>query len=235
MNRRSGAAVPPAPSYARRLAAASVVVLAAVLAACGLPDEQRTEIVDDSSVPYDLLDPGTPTPDDADAGSATPRQTPVVFWLSRHDLLTPSDVGLTCDETPTAVVDAALSALVAAPSSSERDAGLSSAIPSNARLTLLDITGGVAEVDLDPVTIADAERLPLAVGQVVLSVTSAPGVDAVRLVTSGQPVDLPLPSGALATRDVTPEDYAALLPERLADGDVVRTIGCSSPSEMTDR
>ena len=88
-------------------------------------------------------------------------------------------------------------------------------------------------MDLDPVTIADAERLPLAVGQIVLSVTSAPGVDAVRLVTSGQPVDLPLPSGALATRDVTPEDYAALVLERITDGDGLDTIGCADPRHMT--
>ncbi len=218
---------PAAPRLAR---AACVVLLAAVLVACGLPDDQRSHVVDDSSVPYGLLDPGAPTREDPDATSGVPRQTPVVYWLGRDGLLAPSDLGLTCEDTPTAVVDAALSALVAAPSPAERDDGLSSAIPSSARLTLVRITDGVAEVDLDPVTIADAERLPLAVGQVVLSVTSAPGVDAVRLVTSGQPVDHPLPSGALATGDVTPEDYAALLPDRHANGVDLGRIGCAGSS-----
>ena len=228
MNRR--------PRGAPRLASAGcVILLAAALAGCGLPDDRRSRVVDESAVPYHLLDPGEPTHDTPHAGAAVPRQRPIVFWLSRDDVLTPSDPGLTCDDTPTAVVDAVLAALVAAPTSSERDAGLSSAIPSSARLTLVRITDGVAEVDLDPVTIADAERLPLAVGQVVLSVTSAPGVDAVRLVTSGQPVGLPLPSGALATRGVTPEDYAALLPDRLADGVALGTIGCTSSSDMTNR
>lgn len=218
----------------RRSRVACVVLLAATLVGCGLPDDQRSQIVDDRSVPYNLLDSGAPTHDSQDAGSGAPRQTPVVFWLSRNDLLTASDAGLTCEDTPTAVVEAALSALVAAPSTSERDAGLSSAIPSSARLTLVQIIDGVAEVDLDPVTIADAEQLPLAVGQVVLSVTSAPGVEAVRLVTSGQAVDLPLPSGALATRDVTAQDYAALLPDRLADAVGLGRIGCANPSDMTN-
>ena len=223
-------------SRRRAAGVALVVLLAVVLAACGLPDEQRTQVVDESSVPYDLLASGAPTSGGADAEADPPRETPVVFWLSQDDLLTPSDAGLSCDDSPTAVVDAALSTLIAAPSPSERDAGLSSALPSTARLTLVQVVDGVAEVDLDPVTIGDADRLPLAVGQIVLTVTSAPGVDAVRLVTSGQPVDLPLPSGALATRDVTPADYAALLPERLADGEGLRRIGCTSqPSDMTNR
>lgn len=205
------------------------VVLAAALAGCGLPDEQRTQVVDDASVPYDLLYPDTSAGGDVDPGPGVTQETPVVFWLSRDDRLTPSDAGLRCDDTPTAVVDATLAALVAAPSAAERAAGLSSALPSTARLSLVRVVDGVAEVDLDPVTIADAERLPLAVGQVVLSVTSAPGVDAVRVVTSGQPVDLPLPGGALATRDVSAEDYTALLPERLVNDDGVRTIGCTEP------
>lgn len=219
----------PAPSTTPRPApAACVLVLAAVLVGCGLPDEQRTQVVDDASVPYALLDSSTPARGNPDTGPGEPSGTPGVFWLDPNDHLIPSDAGLTCSDAPTDVVEGALSALTAAPTASQRDAGLSSAIPSIARLTLVQIVDRVAEVDLDPVTIADPERLPLAVGQVVLSVTTAPGVDAVRLVTSGQPVDLPLPSGALSTRDVTPEDYAALLPDRLADGDVLRKIGCPS-------
>jgi hypothetical protein len=205
------------------------VGLAAVLTSCGLPDEQRSQVVHDSTVPYDLLAPNGLVQGDVDAGESPPKETPVVFWLSRDDRLTPSDAGLTCDDTPTAVVDATLAALVAAPGDSQRAAGLSSALPATARLTLVRVSDGVAEVDLDPVTIADAEQLPRAVGQIVLSVTSAPGVDAVRLVTSGERVDLPLPSGALATRDVTPADYAALLPERLVDGNGLRSIGCADP------
>lgn len=216
------------PVTPRPVSAMCAVVLAAVLGSCGLPDEQRSQVVDDASVPYDLLAPERPTGGDADPGAALPKETPVVFWLDQHDRLTPSGAGLTCDDTPAAVVNATLTALIAAPSDSQRAAGLSSALPATARLTLVRVADGVAEVDLDPVTIADAEQLPRAVGQIVLSVTSSPGVDAVRLVTSGEPVDLPLPSGALATRDVSADDYAALLPERLADGDL-RTIGCADP------
>ncbi|HEY0645775.1 MAG TPA: GerMN domain-containing protein [Nocardioides sp.] len=213
----------------RLASAVCAAVLAGVLTSCGLPDEQRSQVVDDSTVPYDLLAPDTPSDGHLDPGAAVPKETPVVFWLSRDDRLTPTDAGLTCADSPTAVVGDVLANLIAAPGAAERAAGLSSALPSTARLSLVRVADGVAEVDLDPVTIADAEQLPLAVGQIVLSVTSAPGVDAVRLATSDEPVDLPLPSGALATRDVSAEDYAALLPERLHGGDGLRSIGCADP------
>jgi hypothetical protein len=217
------------PSLRAAAMAVAALLASANLAGCGLPGEQSTQVVDDASVPYSLLETGPPSRASDEVSPGVPRQTPVVFWVDRDDLLISSDAGLTCDGTATAVVDGVLSVLSAAPTSAERDAGLSSAIPSTARLTLVQISDGVAEIDVDPVTIGDAERLPLAVGQVVLSVTTAPGVEAVRLVTSGRPVDLPLPGGALAGGDVTPEDYAALLPDRLVDAVDSGEIGCTTP------
>ncbi len=232
MRRRWAGSQQPRRSPGRRTAsAASALLVAAVgLAGCGLPDEQRTQVVDDEAVPYRLLEPGTSLPGSTEASPRVPRRTAVVFWVDRGDLLTSSDAGLTCDATATSVVGDVLSALTANPTVAERSAGLSSAIPSTAGLTLVRIADGVAEIDVDPVTIGDAEQLPLAVGQIVLSTTTAPGVTAVRLVTSGHPVDVPLPGGALATGEVTPEDYAPLLPDRLADAVLGSGgIGCAAP------
>ena len=78
---------------------------------------------------------------------------------------------------------------------------------------------------------ARRERLPLAVGQLVLSLSSAPGVDGIRLVTSGEAVDVPLPDGALADRPVTADDYVELLPPDLVAGTgpartLSRDVGC---------
>lgn len=207
-----------------------VVVALSVLAGCGLPSEERTQVVEDASVPYDLLREGEATPSGPSEDPAVPREVPVVFWLGPDELLVPSAVDVSCDGSPDDVVRDVLAALAGAPSTTQRDSGLASAIPSTARLRLVRVDEGLAEVDLDPVAIGDAERLPLAVGQVVLSVTSAPGVDAVELVTSGQAVDVPLPGGALATGAVTADDYAVLLPPRLRSavpdtGD----IGCPEP------
>ncbi|GIN05336.1 hypothetical protein Pve01_69940 [Planomonospora venezuelensis] len=207
----------------------AVAVLLSVTA-CGLPDEERNRTVDAASVPYNLLTPPEQERDDA-TGLAVPRGVPVVFWLRRDDRLTPAPVTTTCDDPTADVVEDVLDTLAEPPTSEERSAGWTSAVPPSARLELVALEDGVAVVDLDPMALGDAERLPLAVGQLVLSLSSAPGVDGLRLVTSGEAVDVPLPDGALADRPVTADDYVELLPPALVAGTgpartLSRDVGC---------
>lgn len=197
------------------------LALSLVLAttACGLPDEERSRTVDSEAVPYNLLTPAEQEPEDPDAGPAAhPRGEPVVFWLRRDGRLTTAPVGATCDDPVAQVVEDVLTALSASPASESGSAGLTSAVPPSARLELVALEDGIAVVDLDPVALGDAERLPLAMGQLVLSVSAAPGVDGLRLVTSGEDVAVPLPDGALADRPVTADDYVELLPPGLVTG-----------------
>lgn len=202
-----------------------------VTTGCGLPDEERSRTVDADAVPYNLLTPADQEPEDSNAGPAHPRGEPVVFWLRGDGRLTTAPVGATCDDPVAEVVQDVLGALSASPSSEESGAGRTSAVPPSARLELVALEDGIAVVDLDPVALGDAERLPLAVGQLVLSVSSAPGVDGLRLVTSGESVDVPLPDGTLADRPVTADDYVELLPRRLVAGTgpgraVRNDVGC---------
>ncbi|MDR7252607.1 hypothetical protein J2X46_001583 [Nocardioides sp. BE266] len=198
------------------------------LAGCGLPAEERTEVVADAAVPYNLLGTGESSSRAVGGTANAPRDVPLVFWLGRDDLLTPAAVDLSCDLPAADVVSELLETLAASPSDAEREAGLASALPPAARLALVEVDDGTAEVELDPLAIGDAERLPLVVGQVVLSVTSAPGVDAVRLVTSGETVELPLPGGELVSGSATAEDYASLLPDRVAASGSAE-LGCRAP------
>lgn len=204
-----------------------------LLISCGLPDQGRVQTVQDSDVPYDLLDPEGPRRAPVTEAPPVPLGAPVVFWLDRDDRLVPSAVEASCADAGEDVVRQTLLTLTLSPSPEERTAGLSSALPPSSRLQLLGAEDGVAQIELDPVVVGDAERLPLAVGQLVLSVTSAPGVDSVRLLTSGQQVDVPLPGGKLASRPVTADDYAALLPDRLVGSQgpaptAPPSIGCAS-------
>jgi spore germination protein GerM len=199
--------------------------------ACGLPDEERSRTVDADAVPYNLLTTAEEEPEGSDAGPAHPRGEPVVFWLRRDGRLTTAAVGATCDDPVAQVVEDVLAVLSGPPTSEGGAAGLTSAVPPSARLELVALEDGVAVVDLDPVALGDAERLPLAVGQLVLSVSSAPGVDGLRLVTSGEDVDVPLPDGALADRPVTADDYVELLPPGLVAGTgaartLAEDVGC---------
>jgi hypothetical protein len=206
---------------------ACAVPLLLTLAACGLPDEDRTRSVD-TAVPYRLLEPAVPSSDGQGADSSPPRRAPVVLWTRGDDKLVPASVDASCADAPSDVVDLVLRTLTESPTAEQRSAGWSSALPPSARLEVVEITNHVARVDVDLLALGDPERLPLAVGQLVLSVTSAPGVDALEIVASGQSVEAPLPRGALAGGPVTADDYAPLLPRRLR-GMVSGDFGCPEP------
>ncbi len=211
------------------------LLLILALTACGLPDGGHVRTVEDNEVPYELLQPGGSSEGTGATDLRPPVGAPVVFWLRGEMRLAPVAAGaVSCADGPDAVVRQVLDVLSRSPTPRQRTAGLSSAIPPTAALELVDTDDGVAEIELDPVTLGDPEQLPLAVGQLVLSVTSAPGIDGLRLVTSGRGVDVPLPGGALASRPVTADDYTALLPDRLlssrdAATTVSRRLGCPAP------
>ena len=210
-----------------------LVALCLVVSGCGLPGDGHPRTVESTDVPYNLLDEAAPQ--DATPGDpAAPRGVPVVFWLRSDDRLVPAAAQASCASGAEDVVDVLLRTLAGSPSDEERTSGLASALPSTASLRLLRIEGDVAQVELGAVDLVDAERLPLAVGQLALSVTSAPGVRGVEVVVAGRAVQLPLPGGALADRPVTADDYASLLPERLLASSggaltVGSDIGCPAP------
>lgn len=203
-------------SAPRRGSAPGVGVLVALLllvAACGLPGDGAVSRVDDDSVPYGLLDADGSSSADTD-GPAAQGPGPVIFWLSPGDRLLPSATDTTCDQPVEVVVESLLGELAAGPTSEAREEGRSTAIPPESALLLADLADGRVEVDLQSETSISAERLPAAVGQIVLTMTSVAGVDSVTLVSDGGTVPVPLPGGALTDEPVTGEDYAVLVPDR---------------------
>ncbi|MDF1605794.1 GerMN domain-containing protein [Nocardioides sp. YIM 152315] len=197
---------------------------AAVLAACGLPGDGSVRAVDDDTVPYRLLESSTPTTPPSSFDSR-PGSVPVVFWLA-GDRLVPEATDFVCTESPAVLIEGLLDALATGPSEEARSAGRSSAVPPDPGLDLIELADGRVEVDIEPETSLSAERLPVAVGQVVLTLTSAPTVRSVLLVANGKEVKVPLPDGALTNGPVTAEDYADLLPDRLT---TPRSFGCARP------
>lgn len=217
----------PASWLARVLGAVAPVVL--VVSACGLPGDTEVRAVDDDDVPYRLLEPAS-SPGPSAVEQAVPRRTPVVFWLTGDNRLAPAPALVSCADGPGVVVRRVLELLESPPEEGARPEGSSSALPPGSRLELLALEDGTAQVSFDPAASISAERLPPAVGQVVLSVTSAPRVERVRLSIAGDTVQVPLPGGALTSRAVTADDYAALVPPRLSEGGtgsaVAADIGC---------
>lgn len=187
------------------------ITYAAVLgsaAACGVPSDPTPIVI--SNVPYDLLSP---------AAAATSRPTtpatrgPFIYLLDGQDRPVPVETdGSDTGELSSDTVAAILARLADGPTEDERRAGLSTALGPTVTLTLRSLEGGLAEIEVDTGEHEpSADRLPLAVGQVVLSVTTVPGVVSVVLTAGDQTINAPLPSGARTDRPLVRDDYEALL------------------------
>jgi hypothetical protein len=74
------------------------------------------------------------------------------------------------------------------------------------------VSQGTATVDIGGVVDAPSGwATRRTVGQLVLTATSVPGIDAVRLTLTGDPVEAPLPDGELTSDPLTADDYAVFL------------------------
>jgi hypothetical protein len=139
--------------------------------------------------------------------------------LVRDSALVPVKASTTDLRDPARAVTEVLAQLGAGPSDADRAAGLSTALGADTGFQLAGFDSGVARIDIAAgEQVPPASRVPLAVAQVVLSVTSVPGVDSVLISRDGTPVELPLPGGALTAAPVTGRDYAELVTSPTASG-----------------
>lgn len=180
---------------------------------CGLPDGGATR-VDDEDVPYRLVAPADRSAESPSPTGSTRPSGALVFWVDAGDRLVPSEASTSCDEPAAAQVAYLLDLLSSGPTDEVRTEGWSSAWVPPADLSLEAIEGSTAVISVDATTQTSADRLPLAIGQVTLSVTTAADVSEVRFTDGEQePLAVPLPGGAFTDAPVGRTDYA-----RLADG-----------------
>lgn len=186
-------------------------MIVATAAACGVPSD--SPLVAITVVPYDLLSPASTA---TTRPTALPTRGPFVYLLGGDERLVPIESGAVAGE-PVELLTSILSRLASGPTDEERGRGLSTALGSDVALTLHRLENGRAEIELDAGAQAmPARRLPLAVGQVVLSVTSIPGIDSVVLTNNGTPFDAPLPGGALTDHPLSAGDYQVFVAPRQA-------------------
>lgn len=176
-----------------------------VVSGCGVPPQTSPEVV--TAVPYELTKPSSPR--------STPRRAPqsanIKVWLVRDDALVPVVTPAAGPDVLGTAADAA-KRLASGPSDNERAQGFSTALGPDVKLSVTAVEGGRAIVDIGPGEQSpSAGQLPLAVGQVVLTLTSIPGIADVALTTAGGPIEAPLPGGVLTERPLTARDYAYLV------------------------
>lgn len=188
------------------------VLLTAVLAAlagCGVPTGGAPTTIAPSEIPYGLASPSAMAPP---ATTAEPvADTSRVFLVAPDDSLVPRgrEVG---GSTRRERLAGLLAHLAAGPTGEEREEQLSTALPPDARLVVTAVADATATIDISGV--ADAPSgwaTRRTVAQLVLTATSVPGIDAVRLTLAGDPVDAPLPDGELTSEPLTADDYAVFL------------------------
>lgn len=189
-------------------ALAIALVLAVGAAGCGAPAPGSTRSVPAEDVPYRLLDPAS-TAEPRPSPTSTRQANPQLFLLGAEDLLVPVPSSVDAGGLRP-VLRRLLAQLAAGPTEQQRQAGLASALGPEIELRLVGVSGSTATVDLVLPRDPAADRLALAVGQVVLSLTSVTGVESVRLVQGGQLLEAPLPGGSRTSGAVTEQDYLPL-------------------------
>ncbi len=198
-------------SKSRRLVQQMVALGAFLLiASCGVPENGSTRAVPDDDVPYRLLrSPAVASPTPPPEGKEV--TVPQIFLVDPDGHLVPKALQVPVD-SPQKVADAALLALAAGPTNTQRASGLSTALGPDVRVRLVKLAEGTAHVSLDvPENGVSADRLPLATGQVVLTAVSVQGVNRVQLIRNGQPIGAPLPGGEQTTEPLVASDYSSLL------------------------
>ena len=197
----------PRPPRALRLVVA--LSLASASAACGVPTGGQASPIAASDVPPGLT---SPSPGPAPTSGTEPRAEPTpVYLLAEDDRLVPRPRESTGSDREERL-ESLLDQLAEGPSAEELGEQLTTALPPGVGLTVVEVSGGTATVDIDvPAEAPSGWASRRAVAQIVLTATGVPGVDAVLLTLAGEPVEAPLPSGELTQAPLTAADYGPFL------------------------
>ena len=188
----------------------TLLVASTLSASCGLPQSGPPQEIDPSQVPYHLLKTATPAPSTKAQTALT--TTPRIYLLTSSSRLRAVEAPLAASSVPQ-LLQALLARLTQGPDPAQRASGLATALGPGVTLTLKLVRNRTAVVRLDLGEQGPAaNRLPLAIGQIVLTATSVRGIDRVKLVRAdGAPIEVPLPDGALTVEPVQASDYESLV------------------------
>jgi hypothetical protein len=177
------------------LLVAATAMTVALVASCGVPDEAARP-VDRDELPANLTEPPT-TAAPTDGGQVA---VATVHWIRGRELVGESVLFEAGPDTER------LMALLERGPAGEDDR-VRSAVSDDA-IASVEVRDGTAVVELAEVTGPDQV---LAIGQLVLTLTSLPEIDQVRVQRDGEPVEVPLPDGTLVSRPLQAQDYSSLV------------------------
>ncbi|MGH3350084.1 MAG: GerMN domain-containing protein [Nocardioides sp.] len=178
------------------------------LAACGAPTDGKPREIEGSDIPYNLLEEPSAAPSRPASDAAS---GPRLYWVDGRDRLVARAPSHYCTKGLGGLTRTILGQLAEGPSEPDLSAGLGTALPPESWLSLVEIDGRTARLRITNEETVTTSRVVLATAQAVLTVTSIPGVDQVEVEFDGEPLQMPLPSGDLATGPLRYSDYAGML------------------------
>ena len=176
----------------------TLVVSSVAIAGCGVRAQDSAQRIAKSDVPFGLTN-------QAPVSTDAPQVSEATIFLVRGASLTPALRSLKAS-TP----EAAVEALMTGPTAEEVRAGLSTAVPTSARLNGVAIKGDLAVVDLAGEFLqANVGDSALGIAQFVNTLTQFPGIVRVRFELDGKPVGVPKGDGTITKSAVVRGDYPA--------------------------
>jgi spore germination protein GerM len=177
--------------------AVSAVLL---VAACGVPSSDGAEALPDD---IRVIGPIQTAPTPAESG-----MTVTVAWVDTQDRLQLVPRPEIAQSTQEKLSDA-MQALIAGPTVTELDAGLSTTISVDAELQA-ELRGRRARIDIVEAGSSRPDPL-LPVAQVAVTALSIPGVLTAVFISDGERTPVPIPSDSSVERPLTLRDFESLL------------------------
>ena len=195
------------PGLLRRGALVSLVAMGAVaLGACGVPIGGAPTVIANNQINPNAL---APPPTTVQQGTQT-----FIYLVAASG--TPAAVPLLVNPEQCSNFEALLSRLVQGPDSEQSTGGFSTAIPQGTEVLSVTPRLATSKVGTGPVTVdfndsfgevAGADEVP-AIEQIVHTINVLAPVAQVLFEIEGQPIQVPLGSGAQVPRPVTSNDYS---------------------------
>ncbi|MHB1139434.1 MAG: GerMN domain-containing protein, partial [Microthrixaceae bacterium] len=197
---------------ARRVTRPRTILLLAATAclvvACGVPRDDVRTITSDE-LPAALRAPTTTAPSSPVAPPLSELADVAVFWISDKQLVPEA---ITFETAPD--VERVITLLERGPDNTGRSSEVRSAVSQSGVIREVTRDEALVTVELtDAFSDAAGSDQVLALGQIVATLTSVPGVTEVEFLRGGEALEVPVPDGSLVRRPVFRSDYASLLSE----------------------
>lgn len=186
----------------RILSALVVAALVMVVTSCAITTEDEANELSADQVPFDLLDAER---DEAELPTDVGGVGEVYLVAGEQLLSVPRPIA------PDADLATVISVLASGPTPNEAAIGLRSALPRDRTILSVSQSRRTATVDLDPAfaEIRAAEQ-PIAIAQVVFTLTRRPEVERVAFTLEGDPLEVPRGDGSLTSDPLTQGDFPEL-------------------------